>query len=523
MALLDVLGRFNAFDWSLGVTFLVLYAVLFYRRVPVKYPPGPKGALFVGNLFGMPQEHPWIAYKEWSKQYDSDVVSVSILGKRTVFVNSYAAAHDLFAKRSSIYNHRPDMPMLNDLLGWNEWALGEMQYGPDWKEQRKLFKQETEFPSAQSHKPHALHATRRFVKHVLETPQEYMAHLRHMTGQSILSSAYGIDVKPRDDPYVALAERAMYSLARAGILGTYFVDYFPLLKYVPSWFPGAQFKRDAEVWAEYIKELPDAGFQIAQQNFEEGNAKDCIATRVLERIQGDPEEEHKTWVLRNFLAGFYAAGTDATVCALTTFVLAMVVHPDIQRKAQAAIEAAVGKDRLPEFEDIQSIPYLHAIVNETLRWHPVAPLAVPHAAARDDIYEGYFIPQGAAVVGNAWAILRDESVYGPDTHLFKPERFLTKDGTALDPAIPEPDAAWGFGRRMCPGRVVAYLSMLITTASLLHCFSIEGVKDKEGKEVIPSVEYLTGMLSFPKPFRCEFRIRSPALERLVQDIPEKSE
>ncbi len=52
----------------------------------------------------------------------------------------------------------------------------------------------------------------------------------------------------------------------------------------------------------------------------------------------------------------------------------MVVYPDIQRKAQAAVEAAVGKDRLPEFDDILSIPYLHAVVKETLRWHPVAPL-----------------------------------------------------------------------------------------------------------------------------------------------------
>lgn len=83
----------------------------------------------------------------------------------------------------------------------------------------------------------------------------------------MLSSAYGIDVKSRRDSYTVKAEKVADCLARAGILGTYLVDYFPSLKYLPSWFPGAQFKRDAEVWVEYVRELPDAGFQIAKQDF----------------------------------------------------------------------------------------------------------------------------------------------------------------------------------------------------------------------------------------------------------------
>lgn len=56
-----------------------------------------------------------------------------------------------------------------------------------------------------------------------------------------------------------------------------------------------------------------------------------------------------------------------TVCALEIFFLAMLLYPDAQRKAQAEIDAIVGTDRLPSFEDQESLPYVHALMKETLR------------------------------------------------------------------------------------------------------------------------------------------------------------
>ncbi|TFK61434.1 cytochrome P450 [Pluteus cervinus] len=221
---------------------------------------------------------------------------------------------------------------------------------------------------------------------------------------------------------------------------------------------------------------------------------------------------HSASELRGMLAGFYAA---------------MILHPDIQRKVQEAIDAAVGKNRLPEVDDLEDIPYLHAVVKEALRWQPAFPLALPHAACEDDIYRGYAIPKGSAVVGNTWvfkqrfrAILHDESMFGPDTHLFKPERFLTKDRKELDPSVPHPEMAFGYGRRICPGRFIAYSTILIASASLLHCFTISKGRDNNGNEVEPALDYTTGVISFPKPFECEFTIRSAILKQLVEEITE---
>jgi len=82
----------------------------------------------------------------------------------------------------------------------------------------------------------------------------------------------------------------------------------------------------------------------------------------------------------------------------------MALHPEIQKKAQADIEK-VAPNRLPTFDDYDSLPYIKAIIKEILRWGTVAPLGLPHRVMEDDVYEGYFIPKGATVISNIWYML----------------------------------------------------------------------------------------------------------------------
>jgi Cytochrome P450 len=91
-----------------------------------------------------------------------------------------------------------------------------------------------------------------------------------------------------------------------------------------------------------------------------------------------------------------------TVNMLHTFILAMVLSPEVQKKAQAELDAVVGPNRLPEFEDRNNLPYINALCKEILRWHPLLPLGFAHATTQDDIYNGYFIPKGAIIFGNSW-------------------------------------------------------------------------------------------------------------------------
>jgi len=83
----------------------------------------------------------------------------------------------------------------------------------------------------------------------------------------------------------------------------------------------------------------------------------------------------------------------------------MTLFPDVQLKAQEEIDRVVGNKRLPNVEDRTNLPYVDAIVKEILRWHPVAPIGVPHMSTDDDIFNGYLIPKGALILTNIWYAL----------------------------------------------------------------------------------------------------------------------
>jgi cytochrome P450 len=72
----------------------------------------------------------------------------------------------------------------------------------------------------------------------------------------------------------------------------------------------------------------------------------------------------------------------------------MTICPDAQRKAQEELDVIVGSDRLPDYEDWDSLPYTEALLREVLRWRPVLPLGVAHAITDDDVFKGYLIPKG---------------------------------------------------------------------------------------------------------------------------------
>ena len=101
--------------------------------------------------------------------------------------------------------------------------------------------------------------------------------------------------------------------------------------------------------------------------------------------------------------------------------LAMALYPEVQKKAQAEIDAVVGPNRIPNFHDRPSLPYINAVVKESSRWNLVIPLGkpfvmiivapiltssegVPHMSTMDDEYNGFYIPKGSIMIGNAWLV-----------------------------------------------------------------------------------------------------------------------
>jgi cytochrome P450 len=91
---------------------------------------------------------------------------------------------------------------------------------------------------------------------------------------------------------------------------------------------------------------------------------------------------------------------------LEIFFFAMILYPEAQTTAQRELDAAIGPNRLPSFEDHSNLPYVEALCKEVLRWHPLMTTAVPHRLMQDDIVGQYFIPAGTMIVGNSWSVVR---------------------------------------------------------------------------------------------------------------------
>ncbi|KJA21835.1 hypothetical protein HYPSUDRAFT_140077 [Hypholoma sublateritium FD-334 SS-4] len=482
------------------------------RRLPL--PPGPKGYPLIGSLFDVPKEKPWITYNEWAKTY-GDMIYFEVLGQRFLVLDTLERVQDLLEKRSANYSDRMRMPMILELMDWN-YNMAMVPYGPWWRRHRRSFNEHFHASAVWKYQPTQAREVRAFLQRLLTTPDNFMHHIRHAFAATIMSVAYGIRVKDSDDPYITNAEEALKGLAEAGIPGTYMVDFIPLLKYIPSWFPGATFKTEAKRWNEINKQVYQKPFEYVENQMKKGAEVPCLASELIERLPGEGsfswEEERQ--IAQNVSAVSYVAGADTTVSAVQCFFLAMAMYPDVQKKAQAEIDAVIGNERLPEFSDRDTLPYMNALVKESMRWQSIIPLAVGHMATEDDEYNGYFIPKGTVVLGNGWAILHDPTVFKNPLE-YQPERYLTPEGE-LDPNVRDPETGqFGFGRRMCPGRHLADNSLYSIVSSTLAVYDITPPIDDSGKPVELKPEVTTGLLSYPVPFKCNIKPRSAAAEALI--------
>ncbi|KAK0204932.1 cytochrome P450 [Desarmillaria ectypa] len=117
----------------------------------------------------------------------------------------------------------------------------------------------------------------------------------------------------------------------------------------------------------------------------------------------------------------FAAGADTTVSTILSVILAFLLYPEVQTKAQVELDAVVAPTRLPNFDDCLQLSYINAIVVDALRWNPVVPMGVDYRNVQKDAYRGYYFPAGATIVGNVWAMLYDEKYY-PNPLVFYPNR-----------------------------------------------------------------------------------------------------
>ncbi|KIJ28554.1 hypothetical protein M422DRAFT_235598 [Sphaerobolus stellatus SS14] len=469
--------------FSLGI--ILCFYLARFRGPKFSYPPGPKQLPIVGNFFDLPKQRDYETYYQWSREYGSDIIYFRTLGKSTIILNSYKAATDLLERRSSIYSDRPPNVMMHDLLKYLGTAA--QRYGNTWRKHRKAYRKHFD-PSVIIKYRHAqTAATQELLRRMLDSPREYNAHLQYITSNLAMGIAYGMELEANFERYVTISNKVAQIFLKIFRPGAFMVEYIPILKYVPSWIPGAGFKTFAREARELIGQARDIPFNDVKRRLTMGHMKESFVSNSLLDIPNTDETNEDVQVVKDVAGSIFGAGSDTTTAALEWFLLAMVMFPETQKKAQEELDKVIGQGRLPQFEDRSELPYIHALVKEVLRYFVITPLALPHYTTEDNVYEGYYIPAKTTIMGNSWALMHDPEEY-PEPFEFNPERFLPNKERKIqrDPFM---GGAFGFGRRICAGRHLADASIFIMAASILTVFNIRKSRDENGNEI--DVTYAT--------------------------------
>ncbi|KAI1826284.1 cytochrome protein [Xylaria intraflava] len=513
MTFIGTLGAGVVFAMALVLSARITLIMIFSKK-PGPLPPGPKGLPFVGNVNDLPPpgqrecEH-WIKHKD----IYGPISSVTVLGTTIVILNSSELAVELLDRKSAVYSSRPRLPFA-DITGLGS-AMPMLPYNKMLRYQRKLIYTFIGSPAAattyidvQEKEAH------RFLLRVLQRPESFLDHIRTEAGAIILKTVYGYTVEPhKSDPLVKLIGESMEHFAAAVVPGAWLVDVIPALQYIPEWMPGTGWKETSKKWRNTIMETAEKPLLFARKRRANGHAEKSYVGKFYDD-RGDDLSPDDCDTLKWTALSLFGGGADTTVNMLSAFFLAMILYPDVQRKAQEEIDQVIGTGRLPMYSDRDRLPYVDAVVTEAWRWHPVVPLNTPHTSDAEHFVNGYYIPKGALVMANIWAFTHDPVVY-PDPSAFNPLRYLGPN------SAPNPTKhVFGYGRRICPGRHIAMSSVWITIAQSLAVLNIKKGLDANGREIEPTVASTPGLVSRPEEFKATIKPRSPQHEVLIRQAEE---
>ncbi|KAJ7163973.1 cytochrome P450 [Mycena crocata] len=493
-----------------AVHYLVLALVLGFALMRFKFrkarnglPPGPPGLPFIGNALQIPFETPWVTYYEWAKQY-GEIIHISVMGQSIIFLSSPQAVADLLDGRSLMYSDRPKLVFCGDLVGYKD-SLPLCEYGDGFRAQRKLISEALGPRNASSWRALQERKVAGFLKDLVLTPHLFRKHIQRVVAGISLELSHGYTVRRQEDPMLSLAEQADLNFAQAVAPGAYLCDVLPLLQYIPDW-TGVKFKQDARKFRTTMEAVRDGPYNSVKGQVARGTAKPSLTASLIEH--DDKPSPQKEMIYRWSSTSMWTASVETTLSAIESFFLAMSLYPDIQRKAQVELDGVIGIGSIPTFEDRSNLPYLNAVVTEVYRWNPATPLAIPHRCNQEDTYKGFRIPDGSIIFANSWGIMHDEAIY-PSPMQFKPERFLDPGNESYG-LNPNPRKfAFGYGRRVCPGKDLADDAVFIFAAMTLAMFNIRTNKSTT------KIGYTSSLLSHPQPFACDIVPRSQAMKAFI--------
>lgn len=403
--------------------------------------------------------------------------------RKVLLVSSPAGAEECFTKNDVVFANRPHL-MAGKHLGYNFTSLAWSSYGDHWRNLRRI----TSVEMFSTHRLQMLHGIRvdevkSMVKRINSSAMaEKSVDMKSMFFELMLNVMmrtiagkryYGENVEDIEEAtrFREMVEET-FRIGGATNVG----DFLPALKLLVRKLEKSllvlQQKRD-EFMQGLIKGCRKRMEKDGTVTDSEIEGKKKSLIEVLLTLQEKEPEYYKDEIIRSLMLVLLAAGTDTSVGTMEWALSLMLNHPETLKKAQAEIDERIGHERLIDESDMNNLPYLRCIVNETFRMYPAGPLLVPHESSEETTVGGYRVPRGTMLLVNLWAIHNDPKLWD-EPRKFKPERFEglegVRDGYKMMP--------FGSGRRSCPGEGLAVRMVALSLGCIIQCFDWQRIGDE---------------------------------------------
>ncbi|KAG5535709.1 hypothetical protein RHGRI_023466 [Rhododendron griersonianum] len=451
---------------SLTTTLLTLLSLLSRSRAGPKLPPGPAPLPVVGNLLKL-GDKPHKSLAELAKIH-GPIMSLKLGRKTAVVISSPALAKEVLQKQDLAFSSRT-VPNAAHAHDHNKYSVVWLPVADRWRSLRKIMNSHI-FSGSRLDANQNLRQKKvqELIDYAGKCCQDGIAvdigGVIFTTSLNLLSNTiFSVDIaNPNQDSAKQYRDLVWQIMVEAGKPNL--VDYFPALAKIDPQGVRSRMTDYFGKMFELFGRLIDERLELRRLG-ESGGEKDVID--ILLNINEENNEEIDRTHIEHLCLDLFAAGTDTTSSSVEWAMAELLHSPDTLEKAKAELEKTIGKRKTIQESDIAQLPYLRAIVKETMRLHPPGPFLIPHRVETNVEIFGYTVPQGAQVLVNAWAIGRDPSVWTNPTS-FMPERFLDSDidirGRDFE-LIP-----FGAGRRICPGLSLAVRVIPVMLGSLINSF-----------------------------------------------------
>ncbi|GJN31514.1 hypothetical protein PR202_gb19923 [Eleusine coracana subsp. coracana] len=461
--------------YSTALFLITIILLLRQRRRAGNLPPGPRPWPVIGNL-NLIGPLPHHSIHELSQRY-GPLMSLRF-GSSLVVVGSSVETARFFLKEQDLaFIDRP-RTAAGRYTTYNYCGMMWTPYGPYWRQGRKLWKAEVLNARRLKSLEHVrndevrtmlrdLHDVRGAIVAIRE--HLYMLNL-NVISRMVLGKKYVVvDAAAGSASAIMSPEEFRWMLEEQMFLnGALNIgDMIPWLGWLDPQGYVKRMKRVARMFDRFLEQVLDEHVERRRREGEAFAAKDMVD--VLLELADDPNLEvpiHRDGVKGNILE-LIGGGTDTSAITIEWAMSELLRNPEVLVKATEELDRVIGFERLVSEEDIPSLPYIEAVVKETMRMHPVAALLPPRLSREDTSFGGHHIPAGTRVLINVWAIGRDPKVWESPTE-FRPERFV---GSSVDVKGQDYQLLpFGSGRRMCPGIGLGLKMVQLTLANLLHAF-----------------------------------------------------